>query len=441
MINRRNLIKAAAFGAAGSTPTWLAAVIEAQAQQPPPFPAPARPALVNGVTFTVDSVQPGAEPMPAQPVKDTISALLNSPNQPLESWSTNTPALVQYPPDALGIHPFLLAVNTAYDKHYPLVLSPDMIWLLILQGLASHVNANAEVLRKKFVAHEGKLVLNVKRDAFQKGNPSNDWAGVFAEFSSELRTHIGPDSHGLIVNEFSTTGAVEKAATEVSLMDTLHSYFVYGITTSCGFPSITLEGTTSDWQQLRGRAQLLSDYDLDWWIPSLLPVLDQFVLASQNQPDNTFWCDFFKLAHVGSGDRPIQGHIVNLFPYLGHKRPSNAQLVADYETFIRSLARYAEAQVQAELAKFQNLLEHGDTLNGIDTLRRNPFIGKGPLKPHEGITTDAVSTKMSSAPMIWDYFGTSYQMELLAGFIGATQDRTTLAIRPTIGWAVRQALA
>ena len=46
-----------------------------------------------------------------------------------------------------------------------------MIWLLLLQGLASHVNANAKALRKKFVAHEGKLVLNVRRDGFRKGDP------------------------------------------------------------------------------------------------------------------------------------------------------------------------------------------------------------------------------------------------------------------------------
>ena len=178
---------------------------------------------------------------------------------------------------------------------------------------------------------------------------------------------------------------------EVSLMDTLHSYFVYSVTTLCGFPSITLEGTTSDWQQLRGRAQHLPAYDLDWSIPSLLPVLDQFVLASQNQPDKTFWCDFYKLAHFGSGDRRIQGHILNLFPYLGRKRPSNAQLVADYETFIRGGARRTEAQVQAELAPLKSSLERGESNpEGSDTLRRNPFIGKGPLKPHEGITTGAV---------------------------------------------------
>ena len=117
---------------------------------------------------------------------------------------------------------------------------------------------------------------------------------------------------------------------EVSLMDTLQSYFVFSMTTLCGFPSITLEGTTSDWQQLRGRAKHLAAYDLDWWIPSLLPLLDQFVLASQGQADKTFWCDFYKLVQPGSGGPCIQGHILNLFPYFGHKHPGHAELLADF---------------------------------------------------------------------------------------------------------------
>jgi hypothetical protein len=81
-----------------------------------------------------------------------------------------------------------------------------------------------------------------------------------------------------------------------------------------------------------------------------------------------------------------------------------------------------------------------DPLGG-DALRRNTHLGKGPLKRNEGMTTSDVSTKMSSAPMIWNYLGTKLQMELLAGFVGSTQDPATLAIRPTIGWAVRPGMA
>src|SRR5262245_50441118 len=38
---------------------------------------------------------------------------------------------------------FLRAVHAAYALHYPLVLTPDAVWLSIAQGFAAHVNVNA----------------------------------------------------------------------------------------------------------------------------------------------------------------------------------------------------------------------------------------------------------------------------------------------------------
>ena len=53
-------------------------------------------------------------------------------------------------------HPFVAAVHSAYAEHRPLVLSPDMFWLLVAQGFANHVNLNAEAMRHHFVQFEGK---------------------------------------------------------------------------------------------------------------------------------------------------------------------------------------------------------------------------------------------------------------------------------------------
>ncbi|RYZ47433.1 MAG: DUF4419 domain-containing protein [Sphingobacteriales bacterium] len=55
-----------------------------------------------------------------------------------------------------GAHPFFNGMYQAYADHRPFELSPDMIWLLICQGFAHHVNNNAEALRSMFVDFEGK---------------------------------------------------------------------------------------------------------------------------------------------------------------------------------------------------------------------------------------------------------------------------------------------
>ena len=82
--------------------------------------------------------------------------------------------------------------------------------------MSSHVNANAEKLRSMFVKHE---TLSVRRDDFVNGaDPNNPWPEVFAEFSEQIRQHIGAESHDLLTPEFTTTGPNEKASSQVILM-------------------------------------------------------------------------------------------------------------------------------------------------------------------------------------------------------------------------------
>ena len=48
---------------------------------------------------------------------------------------------------------------------------------------------------------------------------------------------------------------------------------------------------------------------------------------------------------------------------------------------------------------------------------------------------------LSKAPFRWNYLDRSFDMEFLGGFVGIAQDQETLALRPEIGWAVREAPA
>ncbi|HEX2957823.1 MAG TPA: DUF4419 domain-containing protein [Chitinispirillaceae bacterium] len=64
-----------------------------------------------------------------------------------------------------GFHPFFKGMYQAYAEHRPFTLSPDMLWLLICQGLSQHVNNNSETLRKHFVSFTEKVTLVVRDDA------------------------------------------------------------------------------------------------------------------------------------------------------------------------------------------------------------------------------------------------------------------------------------
>eukprot|EP01047_Picozoa_sp_COSAG01_P088290 COSAG01_NODE_20707_length_939_cov_1.111905_1_plen_193_part_01 len=72
-------------------------------------------------------------------------------------------------------HGFIAAVTAAFADHYPLTLRPQHFWLLISQAVATHVDLNAEKVRKSWVAHKGKKELVVSCDEFVLGN-NNGWA-------------------------------------------------------------------------------------------------------------------------------------------------------------------------------------------------------------------------------------------------------------------------
>ena len=121
------------------------------------------------------------------------------------------------------------------------------------------------------MSHEGNEEIVVRRDDFVKGQ-QNPWQEVFSSFSAQIRGHIGAETHDLILPQFSTTDPVSKAVSEIVLMEAMKSYFRYGCHTMCGIPEITLEGSPEDWRMIREKAEQLAQFDLEWWIPSLLPI-------------------------------------------------------------------------------------------------------------------------------------------------------------------------
>lgn len=340
------------------------------------------------ITFDVSDVALGAKPLP--PVTASV-ALRSRIQRPVEACASNLPLLVGNE----GLHGFVAAAHYAFMEHHPLVLSPDDVWLCIAQGFALHVDQNAETLRKRFVAHEGKAAIIVIRDEFRRGSPDNDWQGCFSEFSDQIGKHVG-STRDLITAGFSTTGPIEKAASEIVLMAAMRHYFDYVLVTRCGIPQITLLGTVEDWRQIRRRTEALAEFDLEWWVRGLLPVLDQFVRSAEGKPDREFWRSFYKW-NDESGGPFVSGWINAFFPYLEDRNLK---------------------------APREQCLSRNEGIRGL---------------VHEGIRTHMFPAGISIAPFVWDYLGTLIPMQLFAGFAGVSQDPHTLAVRPAIGWAVAEA--
>ena len=344
-------------------------------------------------TFKVDQVKKSTTPLQ---IAADLGSLLGTRMGGTRPESHFKPDAHEWPVvETNGSNAFVSAVHTAYSKHYPLVLSPDHIWMCITQGLSQHVNANPEKLRKMFVEHEGKKELLVQRDDFVKGSPDNPWPEVFDEFSEQIREHVGEKTHDLLTPDFTTTGQNDRAAAQVVLMDTFKKYFEYNVGTMCGIPEVTLEGTVEDWKKLRERAIGLAQYDLDWWINALKPILDEFVNAASGKVDQKFWSAIYKQKDF-SGGPYINGWIATLFPYCS--RPGS-------ETFRNSY------------------------LEDWNDESKNTM-------PFYGMKTDMFPRGIVSTPFKWGYFGKEIPMHFYAGFMAVSQDPNSFCLRPVVGWAV-----
>jgi hypothetical protein len=139
-------------------------------------------------SFLVSDVPPPTTPLEEVPYKEAVEALLKTAaptrrSRPLEACSRYH----GQPIAGVPFHPVAAAAHRAFMDHRPLCLSPEIIWLMICQGVANHINANSKELRPRIVSHQGKITIHVQRDEFVKGSPENPWAEALEEFTSKVR--------------------------------------------------------------------------------------------------------------------------------------------------------------------------------------------------------------------------------------------------------------
>jgi hypothetical protein len=195
------------------------------------------------------------------------------------------------------MHPFVEAVHMAYSYHLPLVISPDMIWYLISSGLAHHINKHSEELRDKFVNHQGKKEINIRRDDFVLNSQSNPWHEVIDEFSIKIGELTKNEIADTLMANFSTTTKDSRVVSQIVLMDAMQKYFDYKFTTMCGVPEIRLSGSKDDWLNVKGKTKkivsLVPDFQ-KWLDNGLEEILDHFVNAFDGNIDKDFWNSIYK---------------------------------------------------------------------------------------------------------------------------------------------------
>jgi len=348
----------------------------------------------NGITFKIENLSKPQKILYLQSYEDIYKNLILK-DVNFSKWEIgidfkyNILAKSQAPDSLVnfGYNSFFNGMYQAYAEHRPFVLSPDMIWLLISQGFARHVNANPEKLREYFVDFSGKLTLivNSNNDLLKD---STNWEEIFPLFTAQIAEHTGESLINTLTSNFSTTTEIEKVASEITIMEAMEPYFEFVmIYIVCGIPEITLQGTTEDWQKILDKTKKLGAYDLVWWTDELEPILKEIINASKGDINKKFWRNMFKYHSQKKYGAPniIDGWIVKFFPYDKDGKRNNL----------------------------------------------NKLIGGGSL-PEEIVKVDLTFIKTDGV------YTEETMLELWAGFIGLEQNSETFALTPKISWMIKK---
>ncbi len=323
-------------------------------------------------TQAAAKVEPAPQPLPEVDARTALAAQVAELR--IEACSHPSSPVV-----ACSRHGFMSAVHAAFTDHRGFAMSPDMLWLLVVQGAAGFLNQQGHAGPKE------KIV--VRRDDFVKGSPDNPWPEIFPLFTDMIRKVAGPEIHDAFVTRFSTTGPVELAAQQIVLMDAMKSRFDYLLQTLCGIPFVTLEGDPADWARLRDRAGVLGrTLRITDWTDRLAPTLDRIAANAAGRDDADLWNGMYKWKSKSGGDM-ITGWLVDFFPFL---------------------------------------VGHEGTIP-------NPW--------KQEIQDWNLPSGLSRAPVLWQYLTEEIPLQFVSGFAGFTQDATSFAVRPRIGWAVAQEAA
>jgi len=343
-------------------------------------------------------------------------------------WQSERSVVCHSPlPDSLPWtdHPFIDGVRYAYANHHPMVINPDVVWLTIEQGFALHVKHHAEELRYLFVDHKGQMELRLLCEQGLINMPYEAWEPYFPIFSDSIAVWTKDSIAQILVADFSTTTPITLVASQIGLMSTMESYFLYVLDEGCGIPDIYLEGTAEDWRHLIDKTNRLRRYGLGWWVDELEPLLVKIAESAEGNVDLNFWRSIY-------GNAPVKVTLREL---------------ADLTS--RDMADLTVDEIkELEEEYFMGGCGFGpasDTIRGWITAfypyYSTAYTPEKARIDHNGFTDATINDlplSHSIVPLKYVEFPSGHEIPLMlhAGLFGFTEDSVTRAIRPLIGWMI-----
>ena len=366
---------------------------------------------------------------------DTLEQNFKYNNIKLHNCSMNLNKRIQ-----MTDHPVLKAYYTAFLEHYPVIVSPDILWVLILEGFSRHVRLNSEKLKNKFIkSGKDNIIITQEPNGDKNINKvsSKRWGDIFKDFVESSKEHIDPTVLHLFTPYFSTTTEEIEYACQLNIMSIIIPYVTFikpfvgtNCCAGCAFPYIRLQGTLQDYKQLRIKIEGLKGFLIDDWVDKLLSIIDKIIETKKGNIDKKFWDNMItnkkreysneltKMvsdAHEAKRYEKIEifGWIFDFFPFKNDTiiKPLNKD---DIKRLKHTIKRYGYYK-QPEYGEADSLVR-----NDIEIYDNSNF----GILPGEMIDIDATYKNSK---------GQKAELGIKTGFLGYSLDEDH-AFKPEIGW-------
>lgn len=213
--------------------------------------------------------------------------------------------------DLLSKRPYVIFHTSYYEylalawaNHFSAVVSPDIIWHIILNEISIEIKANKETYKSLFTTSNDKQEIIIYADHPTKINTE--------ELIAQLKIKV-PTNVDVFLPQFTTSTPDSKIAFNVAFCDTVSNYYSYSMML-CGIPNLRVEGTIKDWKLLQNNLKklksLLGD-NLNKYLSKCCSSIDSLIRALTDGSES-FFKFFYKVEECGSGsDEEITGWIVN----------------------------------------------------------------------------------------------------------------------------------
>lgn len=180
-----------------------------------------------------------------------------------------------------SVNPLIAALHYSFTNHFPVQITPDVIFNTILYSISAHIRHHPSLHSKLMKTQTPSIIID----------------GDIRHLHQYIVNQVYDEKyHHLFSQEmFLTTDSAGAIANTCAFLDPIEHYCDYELVTYCGIPYIDIKGSKQDWIQLSKITEnLTTDFNLPpAYNDEVQQIILQFIRAFDGDIDREHWNNIY----------------------------------------------------------------------------------------------------------------------------------------------------